>query len=172
MAGFGRHTPCEELRHGRCGIILVLASGAADVAQRETRGAQGCNRTSAASDIIGWPSGATMHLLGWAERSKLTHGRSPRTNPRKRRRAAAASATSSAAPAGSQLTSRACLSLCRYAAENINDASLADFCESYSGYRDLNRLDEWSSPAFYPRFFDEQLGSAVGAIDYVRGSRS
>ena len=26
--------------------------------------------------------------------------------------------------------------------------------------------------ALHPRFFDEQLGSAVGAIDYVGGSRN
>jgi len=38
-----------------------------------------------------------------------------------------------------------------------------------AGARHLHNLN-LTGPLHHPRFFDEQLGSAVGAIDYVRGS--
>ena len=41
-------------------------------------------------------------------------------------------------------------------------------CDEYDIWEGLSRIFIGSS--FHPRFFDEQLGSVVGAIDYVGGS--
>ena len=49
-----------------------------------------------------------------------------------------------------------------------------------SAWENPSRVDSYvgeltfkiSRSVYHPRFFDEQLGSAVGAIDYVRGSEN